>query len=52
MKQKLISLLLTSALLTSVCGVLAGCDIANFGKKEHGVNDHDWEFQEVVKEKT
>ena len=52
MKQKLISLLLTSALLTSVCGALAGCDIANFGKKEHGVNDHDWEFQEVVKEKT
>ena len=52
MKQKLISLLLTSALLTSVCGALAGCDIANFGKKEHGVNDHDWEFHEVVKEKT
>ena len=52
MKQKLISLLLSSALLTSACGLFSGCDKINLGKKKHGIGDHDWVAQEVVKEKT
>ena len=49
MKQKLISLLLSSALLTSACCLFTGCDGFSFGQKKH---DHDWVIQEIVREKT
>ena len=60
MKQKIISALLASALLTSAFSMFTGCDLPNLGKQEeteettisHGIDDHEWIVHEIVQEKT